>query len=893
MSKNYLVSVVMPIYNSEKYLAKSVDSVLSQSMGFEKNIQLILVNDGSTDSSETICQDYQKKYPDNIIYLKQEHKGVSAARNLGIGSVRGRYVNFLDSDDCWTEDALKKLTDFFEENYESIDIAAARKVLFDGANGFHGLDYKFASTGVIDLVKRFDIVHMDVTSALIKTEAIGEKRFCEQLRYGEDARFMNELLLEKCTLGVVREAEHRFRMRTDGTAALQRESETDGYYFDAPELVHRYLFDLSMKKYGEIRKFIQYSMMYDLTWRVKKPVYKLLEKERFDRYRAILVDLLQNIEDEIIYKQHSIYMNMKMYCLSLKYGHDVRKDLKYDKGLIKYKDFVTIDLDTAKTLLIWDYFELHGNILRLEGKDNCWMRGNDYNYYVKVAGEVYYPSYIDCPKFDLVTMDGIVNKGRAVVYEIHLNPNKETQITFFYRKGDDTREIYTSLGRFSHLPKTEGGYYARGNFIIRANEKGILVQPYNEEKRNELEKNYRRLLTEQGHKNAVEWRKRYFAEVQNKKRDIWLISDRTYVANDNGEHFFRYMNKWQHKARIDTYFNINQDCDDYQRMKKIGKVIPYGTDEYRMKFLLSDKIISSSVSDYLFNPFGEDLKYLVDLLGYEFVFLQHGITKDDLSSWLNRYNKNISMIVTAAVPEYLSFVNGNYCLTKDIPVLTGMARFDALYKKGKKRPKKKIVIIPTWRQSIKGSFDPKANKSVYFDKFKETEYYRFYQSLINDVRLLKAMREYGYTGLLCMHPMHSEQWRDFQSNDVFAVNDGLVNYQQEFIESAVLVTDYSSVAFDFAYLRKPVVYTQFDKEAFYQKHTYQKGYFDYEKDGFGRVCYDKDAAVDALIALLKNGCRNDEKYLQRVDDFYPFRDAHCCRRVYDCIKDLKYKYGAV
>ncbi len=894
MSENYLLSVVMPIYNSEKYLVKSIDSVVEQSIGFEKNIQLILVNDGSTDNSEKICLSYKEKYPENVIYVKQENRGVSAARNKGIEFIKGKYVNFLDSDDCWTVDALEKLTDFFENNYDKTDIVAARKVLFDGEKGFHGLDYKFASTCVIDLEKRFDIVHMDATSSLIKAEAIGEKRFCEYLRYCEDAGFINEILLEKCSLGVVREALHQHRMRTDGTSVLQKEGGSESYYFDSPVYFHKYLVDLSKEKYGEIKKFIQYVVMYDLTWRVKKPVYKLLEKEKFDRYRALIVDIIKDIDDEIIFRQRSIYMNMKMYCFSLKYGHDVRKDLKYDDGKIKYKDFVVIDLDTAKTLLIWDYFELHGNILRLEGKDNCWMRGNDYNYYVKVAGEVYYPSYVDCPKFDLITMDGVTNKGRAVVYEIHLNPDKETQITFFYRKGDSTKEIYTSLGKFSHLPKIDGGYYARGKFIIQANDKGVHVTPYSDELRDELEENYRNLLLEQGQDEAVEWRKRYFEEIKNKKRDIWLISDRTYVANDNGEHFFRYMNKWQHRARIDTYFNINADCEDFERMKKYGKVLAYDTDEYRMKFLLSDKIISSAASDYLFNPFGENMKYLVDLLGYEFVYLKHGIIKDDMSGWLNRYNKNISMIVTAAIPEYLSIVNGNYCVTKDIPVLTGLTRYDNLYRKGKrKRPEKKIVIFPTWRQSIKGSFDPKANKSVYFDKFKDTEYYRFYNGLINDSRLIEAMKKYGYKGLLCMHPMHCEQWKDFESNECFSVNDGLVDYQHEFISSSVLITDYSSVAFDFAYLRKPVIYTQFDKESFYMKHTYKQGYFDYERDGFGKVCYDKETTVEALIEMMKNGCRNDEKYLKRIEDFYPYHDAHCCRRVYECIKDLKYKYGAV
>ena len=893
LMKKFLISVIMPVYNTEKYLRQSIDSLIAQTIGFEENIQLIIVNDGSTDGSDGICREYSKKYPGNIVYISREHKGASAARNSALSEIKGKYVNFLDSDDCWGKESLKNLYDFFEKNYDSTDIVCGRKILFDGVTGYHNLDYKFEKTGIIDLDKRSDIVHMDAASSLIKAEAIGELKFFEGLRWGEDARFVNTILLEKCTLGVVRESEYRYRKRSDGTSATHQETLSDSYCFDSPVYLHKYLFELSKEKYGTVKKFIQYMAMYDITWRVKKPVYKLLPKDKAEKYKALLTEVLQDIDDSVIYYQRSIYMNMKMYCLSLKYGRDVRKELVYKDDKIMYKDFVTIDLEQAKTLLIWDYFELHGNILRLEGKDNCWMRGNDYNYYAKVGGEIYYPSYQDCPKFDLITMEGRVNKGRAVIYEIHLNPQKETKITFFYRMGDNTREIYTALGRFSHMPKTEGGYYARGGFIIRADEKQINVTPYTDELRDELEENYQSKLLSAGQDKAVEWRKKYFEAVKSKKKELWMISDRTYVAGDNGEHFFRYMNKWHHKG-IETCFNIDKDSPDYKKMLRIGNVVPYGTDEYKLKFLLADKIISSSVSDYLFNPFGEIQKYLVDLIGYEFVFLQHGLTKDDLSSWLNRYNKNISLFVTSAIPEYLSIVNGDYCMSKDIPVIAGMPRFDALYKKNRhSRRSRKILIIPTWRQEIKGSYDPKESKSIYFEGFKETEYFKFYNSLINDERLLKVMKDKGCTGLLCMHPMHSEQWKDFDGNEVFKVNEGLVDYQKEFVSGALLLTDYSSVAFDFAYLHKPVIYTQFDKEEFYKKHTYNEGYFDYERDGFGPVCYDKDSAVKSIISAIENGFRCDEKYLKRVDEFYPYHDAHCCRRVYEAIRDLKLKYSTV
>lgn len=107
------------------------------------------------------------------------------------------------------------------------------------------------------------------------------------------------------------------------------------------------------------------------------------------------------------------------------------------------------------------------------------------------------------------------------------------------------------------------------------------------------------------------------------------------------------------------------------------------------------------------------------------------------------------------------------------------------------------------------------------------------------------------------------------------------------MESSLLVTDYSSVFFDFAYLRKPIIYSQFDSDTFYSGQIYDEGYFDYKKDGFGPVCYDYDKTVDEIVNLLKKDCNIEEKYLERITDFYAFTDNQNCKRVYDEILKLK------
>ena len=115
MKNDFLFSVIMPVYNTEEYLEEAIQSVIEQTIGFEENIQLILINDGSTDNSESICKKYQEKYKNNIVYKYKENGGVSSARNEGRKYVKGKYFNFLDSDDKWDKDAFKNAAEGYRK----------------------------------------------------------------------------------------------------------------------------------------------------------------------------------------------------------------------------------------------------------------------------------------------------------------------------------------------------------------------------------------------------------------------------------------------------------------------------------------------------------------------------------------------------------------------------------------------------------------------------------------------------------------------------------------------------------------------------------------------------------------------------------------------------------
>lgn len=110
------VSVIVPAYNAEKYIDKCLDSLVNQTL---KDIEIIVVNDGSTDKTQTIINKYAKKYK-NVVSIEKENGGQSSARNIGINNATGEYISFVDSDDFVELNTYDSLLEYMEKDYDII-----------------------------------------------------------------------------------------------------------------------------------------------------------------------------------------------------------------------------------------------------------------------------------------------------------------------------------------------------------------------------------------------------------------------------------------------------------------------------------------------------------------------------------------------------------------------------------------------------------------------------------------------------------------------------------------------------------------------------------------------------------------------------------------------------
>lgn len=185
-----------------------------------------------------------------------------------------------------------------------------------------------------------------------------------------------------------------------------------------------------------------------------------------------------------------------------------------------------------------------------------------------------------------------------------------------------------------------------------------------------------------------------------------------------------------------------------------------------------------------------------------------------------------------------------------------------------------------------GELLPGTSERAYAESFRESEYCRFFNALINDRRLLEVMQARGYTGDFYVHPTLEKQAVDFRGNETIQVHREVADYPKVFAEGALLVTDYSSVVFDSGYLKKPMVYAQFDRQSIYEQQGYAEGDYHDEEEGSGPVVYDYESAVSSIVAYIENACRMEEKYIRRVESFFAYTDRRNCERIYEAIRAL-------
>ena len=940
-SKELKISVVMAIYNTEDFLAEAIDSVINQSIGF-KDVELILVDDGSRDKSSEICLEYKNRFPDNITYIYQENQGQATARNKGIQSARGKYINFLDSDDKLEENALELTYNFFESHYDDVDVVSIPIRFFDRQQGDHVLNYKFNSTRLIDLDEHPDYIQLSASASFIKRAAIKDYIFDPHLVVSEDAIFVNKILLEKRKLGVISDTCYYYRKRHLSDSTVDLSVKSRDYYIQRSEIFFRELMDYSKSKYGKVYDFIKYTVVYDIQWIfLMDNIEEILSEDDLNKLKSILYDILNEIEDEFILRQRYHDRNLQYNILIFKHGQmetEVLKDnvkktvngsvidelyyhvfyldafeinknrlniLGYLKSYFKYPeikieavkfnedDFMNYWIDyfipRAVGFLEWEYlsdkgYEYKTNLLNdfnncesLDENDiskfindldfNDWNFGNE-------NGEIYESDKIEYPLREKKYLDMNHISHYNFELDIPLKEYKSTNVRL--RVVYNSMNFYLTTKMENYCKITEESFYSKKeNYIIHFKNNTFKLSKYSIEKLLELEKENIKFFERQnkiGLNEVINFRKHYYYSFPKYlNRRIWLFMDRLDVADDNAEHLFKYAVK--QNDGIEKYFILNENSRDFKRISKIGNVIPAGSEEHKLLACHAEKIISSQADAVVINPFYRKEKFYNGLVSAKAYFLQHGVIKEDISSWLHRYDKYLYMILTSARAEYDSFFSpdSQYNYNDSIVQLLGLPRHD--YRE-KMEDRKEIVIIPSWRRSL---------EHLNEEQFKNSEFYNAYNSLLTNSELIEFLEFQGYTMIFKPHHNLITHLHLFERHPLVEFDYGSSNgngrtYDEIFNHSSLLITDYSSAVFDFAYIKKPILYYHGVEDYHFD---IENSFFDYEKMGFGEIAKSPEGLVNLIMNYVNCNCVMKDKYKKRVDDFFEYHDKNNCKRVYE------------
>lgn len=836
-------SIVAAVYNVGIYLNAFFESIVNQTIDFEQYIEIILVDDGSTDNSAEICQQWLAKYPFNIKYFKQSNAGQAQARNNGLRYAKHEWLTFVDPDDFLSLNYFEAIDSCLQKarsENKDLKMVSANMIFFmENRNEFsdgHALRFRFANG---DLLLPADnpgkCIQLSASTAVFKrNRVLSENLFFNPLIRPafEDGHFVNRYLLGLTDgyIAFIPEPKYYYRKRENGTSTIDTAWEKPGRFDAQLRLGYLSLINESLKKHGEVKLFIQRTILYDLAWHFKRFINndgKLshLTSGDLEKYKSLVTEIMQHITFETIlsFELAGLWFFQKFGLISYYKNTEPKFNIVYVdetdelRDLIKIRYFTrhvnpkeTLTLDSKPTIPIFDKTRKH----ILFGEDFLYER----IVWLKIG---------DSKKL-LIQVEGKQDTRVSVKGKQHKTAVDVVEIFKLFRPAAVNQNT---------LPEEI---------------KSVRLQ-------------------------AVE------AANRLKYANCWVFMDRNSFADDNAEHLYRYVK--ENHAHQNIYFVLDQSSPDWHRLETEGfKLIPYGTEEHQIALLNAVHLISSHADHYVFG--GLSNAHTADLRKYKFTFLQHGIIKDDLSGWLN--NKDIHCFVTSSKREYDSICHGDsYKFSEREVVLTGLPRHDRL-RTIPRSSRPSILIMPTWRHELVGKASDGGFEREKQSGFAESEYAVAWKAFLHSPRLKSIADSQQFDIVFFPHANVQPYLSEFEVPSYISVgtHNPETSMQQFFADCEVLVTDYSSVAFEVAALDRKVVYFQFDHDTFFNgSHTYTKGYYSYESDGFGPVCKTLDSTLDAVADALKNPL-DQALYQQRRDNTFAFHDTFSSERVYKSIVRL-------
>ncbi|WP_207101570.1 bifunctional glycosyltransferase/CDP-glycerol:glycerophosphate glycerophosphotransferase [Paracoccus shandongensis] len=837
LERTLRLSLVVPTYNVEAYIDRFLDSVFTQT-SLLKSFEVIVVDDGSTDRSAEIVKEWQARYPKHLRYVYQENAGASSARNTGLALAKGTWVGFPDPDDFLDENYFRKMLKEIEREHKKPLLAVCSNMIFyfedqDIFSDSHPLKYKFASKTVRKSTSNLgNFIHLSGATIWLHRETVISHglKFEKRVRPSfEDAHFMNKLfvLSPQRTVSFVPSARYYYRKRLNKTSQVDTARAQRAWFIDKYEHGILDLLKHSQENLGTVPRFIQRTCLYEVFWSFRH----LVNHEE----RANFLD---------------------------------REDRDRFLRLMR-EVFTYIDADVIKSFELAGCTEEHRVALLSLFKD---QRRDSTAIYVEkndsAAGIMQFSYFTG--GLDDFTVQPLVN-------------DREVKAQFPSKKSSEFLGINYFTQNFFWVSFNDGDTISfsveDSPCRIRRGGRSIGHEADWLTLRNALRK-----PVPHNHSEETSRLRNHVIANQEKYRDCMVLMDRDDRADDNAEHLYRHMMRTGRDGN--AWFVLDRDSKDWIRLEKEGfRLLPFGSDDHIAAQMNAAVLISSHADHYVLWPVSRG--DFADLARYEFVFLQHGISMNDLSAWLNR--KPIRLFVTSMPSEeaHISDSGSPYVFTKREVLFSGLPRHDSLVDKSRHAAADTILVMPTWRKYLTVEGEVTGMRRTKQDDFTGSLFARSWSAVLDSDSLRQLAEKHGMKVVFAPHPNMAMYLEDMNLPawvETVDVRNG-VSYQNLLSRARVAVTDYSSALMEVAYLQRPVVYFQFDFHEFFAgEHICKPGYFSFERDGFGPVVQKPKDVIACLEDALSG--RENPVYAERRDNAFPFRDGGCCERVCTAIERL-------
>lgn len=832
-------SIIIPANNSTDGVKKTLDSLINQTLSFEDNVEVLIVDDISNNAKKSY-EEHLNKYPNNIRYFEAEY---SMVHNLGLENVKGDYILFLEANDHLSQKTLANVLDFIKSN-PNTNLIAIPIYYYKNNRQERYLDYPIKNSSEFNLIETLWPIQLIGPSTFIKKELVNETKFIND--YNKYNRFLSEILINHPSLGICKDGDYFIENIEEKTLPTEDVSLNCEEYGKFVEENLNNLIEKSKNNFQEVPKFVQYLLLNQLNWLFT------IENSQEKLELTPLEKIVRCIDDEIILNNILVENETKILIFKLKYGN-ISEDLM-DK----------LNLNTA---IIDVYDIINKNLNILVSLTNVSNR----NLEILVNGEKIKANELIFPQYDNRSLGHTYTHDYTIEATIPLSTDKKYEIEL--RSQD--KKLKIDFSRECNFSRSVGYAKTKDFLSVLKNEKILIKRKTALNWITQEAKSLVHMIKnhEPGFEKALPFRIAYmigYPFLKNKR--IWFYMDRPEESDDNGLHLFKYAVK--KRDGIYKFFILSSDNEDFDEIKKIGRILKYKSLKHRYLGLFVENIISSHPDNGIIYPFWGSYPFFAGLLRSNNIFLQHGILKDNISGWLNKRNMNLSFFLVSSKREYDSTFKYPYNYKKGVVKLRGLPRFDNLENV---EDKKQIIIMPSWRRYLTG----KSNEYI-----EETEFFKRFNSLLNNEKLIEKAKEYEYEIIFRPHPNVYNFIDLYDENDYVQIDHEKTKFQTLFNNGSLLITDYSSVAFDFAYLHKPVVYYQYAGDYHFDV---ENSFFDYETMGLGDVCRNEDDLVNLIIEYIENECRIKDRYSKRIDKFFLFTDKNNCKRVHDEINKIPLK----